>query len=228
MIAIIPARGGSKRIPRKNVKLFHGKPIIAYAIQAALNSNLFEEVIVSTEDNEIAEIAKEFGATVPFFRSEKNADDYATTSDVLLEVLDEMEKKRKNSENVCCIYPTAPLIDSRDLKLAKDIFIEGEFDSLISCVAFSFPIQRAFILDSNKEIKLLHPELIHTRSQDLETTYHDAGAFYFFNVKSFRNNKSLWSGKIGSYELTETKVQDIDTIEDWKLAELKYSLLKNG
>lgn len=228
MIAIIPARGGSKRIPNKNRKLFHGKPIIAYSIEAALKSGLFEQVIVSTDNEEIARIAKECGAEVPFIRSDKNSDDFATTSDVLLEVLSDFEKNGQVFENACCIYPTSPLIDFKDLVQAKALFGKEKFDSLISCVCYSFPIQRAFRLKDNKEILLLQPDLIHTRSQELETTFHDAGSFYFFNVPKFQENKTLWSGRIGSFELPETKVQDIDTMEDWKLAELKYTLLKNA
>lgn len=228
MIAIIPARGGSKRIPNKNMRLFHGKPIIAYSIEAALKSGLFEQVIVSTDDQRITEIAKEFGAQVPFLRSDKNSDDFATTSDVLIEVLSDFEKNGKFFESACCIYPTSPLIDFKDLVQAKALFEKEKFDSLISCVCYSFPIQRAFRLKESKEISLLQPDLIHTRSQDLETTFHDAGSFYFFKVHEFQENKTLWSGRIGSFELPETKVQDIDTMEDWKLAELKYTLLKNA
>lgn len=228
MIAIIPARGGSKRIPNKNRKLFHGRPIIAYSIEAALKSGLFERVIVSTDNEGIAAIAKEYGADVPFLRSDKNSDDFATTSDVLIEVLSDFEKNGQVFRKACCIYPTSPLIDFKDLIQANTVFEKEDFDVLMSSVCYSFPIQRAFRVKKNKEINLLHPELIHTRSQDLETTFHDAGSFYFFKTPEFLQNKTLWGGKIGSFELPETKVQDIDTMEDWKLAELKYTLLKNA
>ena len=222
MIAIIPARGGSKRIHRKNIKSFHGKPIIAYAIETAILSNLFDEVIVSTDDEEIAEIAIKYGAKVPFYRSQNNSNDFATTSDVLLEVIDHYSG---NLESICCIYPTSPLINFEDLIKANALYKTGKFDTVIASVVYSFPIQRAFRLTIEKEIELLHPELIETRSQDLELTYHDAGSFYFFNVPEFQKNKTLWKGKVGSYQLPELKVQDIDTLEDWLQAEIKYSQL---
>ncbi|MBP6090275.1 MAG: pseudaminic acid cytidylyltransferase [Crocinitomicaceae bacterium] len=224
-VAIIPARGGSKRIPRKNIQLFHGKPIIAYAIETAIESGLFSRIIVSTDDEEIAQIAKNNGAEVPFLRSTENADDFATTSSVLIEVLDQLSSNGESYTSACCIYPTSPLIDSKDLKHAHDQFITNEYDVLISCVAFSFPIQRSFHLNDGSMIELNHPDVIHQRSQDLTKNYHDAGAMYFFNVQQFKASKSLWSGKIGAYELSELKVQDIDTLEDWKIAELKYSIL---
>lgn len=225
-IAIIPARGGSKRIPRKNIKLFHGKPIISYAIESALSSGLFDEVIVSTDDLEIAEIALKHGAKVPFYRSTENSDDFATTSSVLLEVILELEKESHTIDSICCIYPTSPLIGSQDLIAAEHRFKNEKFDTLISCVCYSFPIQRAFEMTETNEVQLLHPELINQRSQDLNKTYHDAGSFYFFKNNAFKKNKSLWIGNIGAYELPETKVQDIDTNEDWLLAELKFSSLK--
>lgn len=225
-LAIIPARGGSKRIPRKNIKLFHGKPIIAYAIEIAISSGLFDEVIVSTEDEEIAEIARKHGAKVPFYRSVENSNDIATTSSVLLEVIQQLENEKHSIESICCIYPTSPLINSKDLIDAEQRFKNKKFDTLISCVSYSFPIQRAFEMTETDEIQLLHPELINQRSQDLNKTYHDAGSFYFFKNDAFKKNKSLWIGNIGAYELPESKVQDIDTNEDWLLAELKYSYLK--
>ena len=224
-VAIIPARGGSKRIHRKNIKSFHGKPIIAYAIETAILSNLFDEVIVSTDDEEIAEIAIKYGAKVPFYRSQNNSNDFATTSDVLLEVIDQYSKKLKYLDSVCCIYPTSPLISSEDLIKANALFESGKFDTVMACVVYSFPIQRAFRLNSKNEIELLQPDLIETRSQDLEPTYHDAGSFYFFNVPEFQKKKTLWKGKVGSFQLPETKVQDIDNLEDWKMAESKYQLL---
>lgn len=225
-IAIIPARGGSKRIPRKNIRDFHGKPIIAYSIQAALDSGLFDKVIVSTDDAEISAIAKNCGAEVPFFRSAKNSDDFATTSDVLLEVLAQFNEANHSISTLCCIYPTAPLIQADDLRNASKVFIDGAFDTLISSVAFSFPIQRSFQLNDAQKIVLNHPEAMNSRSQDLATNFHDAGAFYFLNASSFQQSKSIWSGEIGAFVLPESKVQDIDTTEDWKLAELKYALLK--
>lgn len=224
-IAIIPARGGSKRIPRKNIKDFHGKPIIAYSIEAALQSGLFDEVMVSTDDAKIAEIAKHFGAKVPTLRSEKNSDDIATTSDVLLEVIKHYEGAGVQLETLCCIYPTAPLIDATILTDAYAHFDSEAFDVLMACVRFSFPIQRGFRLQKDQSVELLYPELIKERSQDLPTTYHDAGAFYFFKNASFKKTGNLWSGRVGAFELPESRVQDIDTEEDWKIAELKYQMI---
>lgn len=226
-IAIIPARGGSKRIPNKNINLFHGKPIIAYAIENAIHSKLFDEVFVSTDNEKIAEIAKNLGADVPVLRSEANADDYATTSDVLVEVLEHYQKINKEVDSACCIYPTTPLLSAADLIAADRVFIRNNFDVLLSCVAYDFPIQRAFELTEASTVQLREPQHINERSQDLPKTYHDAGAFYFFSVKPFLENKSLWLGNIGAYPLPESKVQDIDTPEDWTRAELKYQLLKN-
>jgi pseudaminic acid cytidylyltransferase len=225
-IAIIPARGGSKRISRKNIRDFHGKPIIAYALENALASDLFDEVFVSTDDEEIAALSKDLGAIVPVLRTSKNSDDFATTADVLEEVINYYQEKGKTVKSACCIYPTSPLIVVEDLIDAHKSFVNGQFETLISSVEFSFPIQRGFSLNNDKSIQLLHPELINTRSQDLEKTYHDAGAFYFFQVEPFMKNKALWSEKSGAYLLPESKVQDIDSLEDWKLAELKFLQLK--
>lgn len=225
-LAIIPARGGSKRIPRKNIKLFNGKPIITYSIEAALNSGVFDEVMVSTDDEEIAEIALESGAVVPILRSTGNSDDFATTSNVLEEVLSYYQGEKINITSCCCIYPTAPLISSEDLFNAFELFEKSSFDVLISSVKFSFPIQRAFQVSEKSDIQLIHPDAIKMRSQDLPSTYHDAGAFYLFNPIHFLKVKDLWKGKVGAYELPESRVQDIDTLEDWKIAELKFNLLK--
>ncbi len=224
-VAIIPARGGSKRIPRKNIKHFHGKPIIAYAIENAVSSGLFDEIFVSTDDQEIADIAVSFGAKVPTLRSKKNADDFASTSDVLLEVIEYYKGNNTPISFACCIYPTSPLISENDLRSAHSIFNSGKFDTLMSSVEFSFPIQRAFNLTESNQIELIQPEHIHSRSQDLRSSFHDAGAFYFINVKSFLTNRTLWDGEIGAYVMPESKVQDIDSLEDWKIAEIKFSNL---
>lgn len=225
-IAIIPARGGSKRIPRKNIQLFNDLPIIAYSIQSALKSGLFNEVIVSTDDKEIADIAIKYGAKVPFFRSAKNADDHATTADVLLEVIEYYLNNDLAIDFICCLYPTAPLIEASDLIAANEIFQKGSYETLISSVQYSFPIQRAFRLDASNKINLVDKQSINMRSQDLEKTFHDAGAFYFLQTAAFLKYKSMWEGNIGAYILPEIKVQDIDTAEDWKMAELKYQLKK--
>jgi len=186
-LAIIPARGGSKRIPRKNIKPFLGKPIIAYSIEAAINSKLFDEVMVSTDDDEIAEVAKKYGAKVPFMRSVKNSDDYATTADVLFEVLDNYNLKE--FDYACCIYPGAPMITKVTLSEAYDKLISHNFDSVFPIVQFSYPIQRSLKVFDAK-VSMVYPEYLISRSQDLEKRFHDAGQFYWFSILNFLKIKS--------------------------------------
>jgi N-acylneuraminate cytidylyltransferase len=174
VLALIPARGGSKRIPRKNIKEFCGKPIIAYSIEAALNTGLFDEVMVSTDSEEIAEVAKKYGAKVPFFRSEKTSGDFATTNDVLLEVIDEYEKRGERFDYGVCVYPTAPFVTAEKIKDAMEKFIESKADSLIPVVAFSFPPKRAMVI-RDERLVFEYPEFMDARSQDLEKEYHDVG-----------------------------------------------------
>ncbi len=220
-IAIITARGGSKRIPRKNIKDFLGKPIIAYSIEAAVRSGMFDEVMVSTDDEEIAEIAKTYGANVPFYRSEKTSGDFATTNDVLLEVLEEYEKKGQKFDVGCCIYPTAPFVTAEKLKDAYNKLEESGADTLIPVVSFSYPPKRALVVREGKLV-FHYPEFIDSRSQDLEPEYHDIGQFYFFKTEAFKVNKKLMLGDIVPYVVDETEVQDIDNLSDWKIAEIKY------
>ncbi len=224
-LAIITARGGSKRIPRKNIKEFCGKPIIAYSIEAAIASKAFDTIMVSTDDTEIAEIAKKYGAKVPFLRSEKTSNDYASTTDVILEVLKEYEKRGEKFDIACCIYPTAPFITADRLKEGIRILTAGDTDTVIPVVDFSYPPQRAFHM-IGENIEFLYPEYSFSRSQDLEKHYHDAGQFYVFNVERFKENKNLLMGKIKPLCISEMEVQDIDTEVDWLLAELKYKLLQ--
>ncbi len=223
-LAIITARGGSKRIPRKNIKEFCSKPIIAYSIEAALKSGAFDEVMISTEDKEIAQISEGFGAKVPFFRSEKTASDYATTADVLLEVLDEYEKRGMHFDMACCIYPTAPFITSERLKEAVETLRKSDADTLIPVVGFSYPPQRALVIEDGKLV-FKYPEYLVSRSQDLEKHYHDAGQFYVFKTKAFKETGNLMKGNIIPMVLDEMEVQDIDTQHDWELAQVKYKLL---
>ena len=225
-LAIIPARGGSKRIPRKNIKSFLGKPIIAYSIEAAMDSGLFDEVMVSTDDEEIAEIAREYGATVPFFRSEKTSDDYATTADVIEEVLLSYREKGIEFDLACCIYPTAPLISSENLIASFNLLKSQSFDTVFPVVQYSYPIQRALKVGEQKKMSLFFEANKNSRSQDLEESYHDAGQFYSFSVTDFLKDKELWTKNTGVIVLNELKVQDIDTLTDWKLAELKYGLIQ--
>lgn len=226
-LAIITARGGSKRIPRKNVKSFCGKPIMAYSIEAAVNSGVFDTVMVSTDDEEIAEIGKEYGAEVPFFRSEATSGDYATTTDVLMEVLNEYDKRGKHFDMACCIYPTAPFVSADRLKEAVTDLEASDADTIIPVVAFSYPPQRAFVIE-NENLVFKYPENLYTRSQDLQKFYHDAGQFYVFRTDAFFKNKNLLLGNINPLELSEMEVQDIDTEVDWQLAELKYKLINEG
>ena len=223
-LAIITARGGSKRIPRKNVKPFLGKPIIEYSIDAALKSQVFSEVMVSTDDQEIADIAKKAGAQVPFFRSEATSNDYATTLDVLLEVVSEYEKRGKSFDYICCIYPTAPFITEDAIKQAMETLVNEQADTVFPVVKFSFPPQRAMIVEDGC-LKAKWPENTQKRSQDLEPFYHDCGQFYCLNVKSFLEQKAIMMKKVLPFYQDEINVQDIDTLEDWKIAEMKYQIL---
>ena len=224
-LAIITARGGSKRIPRKNIKEFCGKPIIYYSIKAALESGIFSEVMVSTDDQEIADYALQCGAKVPFMRSAATANDYATTAEVLLEVLAEYKIRGREFDISCCIYPTAPFITAEKLKISYKKLVEKQADSILPVVRFSFPPQRAFII-KNSKLCYKWPENRNTRSQDLEPFFHDSGQFYMFRVNRFLEIKNLIMENTLSYEVSELEVQDIDNIEDWKLAEIKYQINK--
>ncbi|WP_353134757.1 pseudaminic acid cytidylyltransferase [Pseudopedobacter sp.] len=225
-ICIIPARGGSKRILRKNIKVFLGKPIIAYSVDAALRSGLFAEVMVSTDDEEIAEIATYYGAKVPFLRSPHTSDDFATTLDVLREVYNRYTNQNYHFKNICCIYPTAPFVNSEKLKSAYDLLINGQFDSVLPILRYSFPIQRSFIKKDEGKIAYLYEEFKNTRSQDLQPSFHDAGQFYWLKPEVLTLN-SIITARSGGIEISELEGQDIDNENDWKLAELKYELLQN-
>lgn len=223
-IAIIVARGGSKRIPRKNVRPFLGRPIIQYSIEAALKSCCFDEVMVSTDDEEIAEIARGAGAVVPFFRSERTSGDYASTADVVVEVLEAYRSNGRCFTHACCVYPTAPFVTAARLKLALELLLKGKGDAVVPVVRFGFPIQRAFrIRDGFAEF--IWPEHALTRSQDLEVAFHDAGQFYWVNVERFLELKKLFMPETLPLEIPESEVQDIDNEVDWAIAEMKYSLL---
>jgi len=225
LIAIIPARGGSKRIPRKNIKEFNGLPIIHYPIQAANKTGLFNEIMVSTNDSEIAEISLRLGADIPFLRSEYNSGDYSTTSDVIDEVLSVFGQTGIYFDYVCCIYPTAALIKSERIIQAFNLLIEKDFDSVVPVVAFSYPIQRALTIQEDK-LKFLWPENKQVRSQDLMFTYHDCGQFYWINVARFKNKKEILTENTGTVILDETEVQDIDNYTDWQIAEAKSRIFK--
>ena len=226
-VAIITARGGSKRIPGKNKKDFLGKPIICYSIEAALASGLFDEVMVSTDDEEIAQIAEKAGASVPFMRSEKTANDYATTDDVLLEVLEEYEKRGKTFIYMACIYPTAPFVTARKLQDAMQVLKENQADGVMPVVRFSFPPQRGMAI-RNGRLDYCYPENAMKRSQDLEPMYHDCGQFYVYDVETYRACRGDLPDGYFPIEVPETEVQDIDNLSDWKLAEIKYEMMEKS
>lgn len=227
-LCIIPARGGSKRIPRKNIKDFLGKPIIAYSIEVALASNLFDEVMVSTDDEEIAKVAENYGAKVPFFRSAATSDDFATTVNVLLEVVHRYEDKGMLFENACCIYATAPLIQVDDLVAGYNKLLNEERDTVFPVVSFSSPIWRGLRESNDNRIEMVWPEHLNSRSQDLEEVFHDAGQWYWFTIQRLLETKKLYSEDSGSVKLNQMQVQDIDNLVDWQLAELKYRLLNKN
>ena len=221
-VAMITARGGSKRIPKKNIKEFCGKPIIAYSIQAALASRVFDEVMVSTDSEEIAAIARQYGASVPFMRSEAASNDFATTADVLEEVLLKYHEIGKKFDFFACIYPTAPFVTGK--KLAEAMQLLKDADAVVSVVRFSFPPQRAFVIRDGLAAYQF-PQYERTRSQDLEPIYHDCGQFYCCKTERFLEKHSLILPKTKPYELPEEEVQDIDTMSDWEIAEAKYTVL---
>lgn len=223
-LAIITARGGSKRIPRKNSRPFLGKPIIAYSIETALASGLFDTVMVSTEDDEIADIAQHYGALVPFRRTSRTADDFATTADVLTEVLTRYAALGQNFTYACCLYPTAPFVTQSLLQQAFDRLIAGGFDCVFPVQRFSFPVQRAVTFEGDK-LAWLQPEYALTRSQDLTPAFHDAGQFYAFDVAAFGRTGRLLTDNTSGIEIQEMQAHDIDTETDWQVAEFKYRLL---
>ena len=224
-LAIITARGGSKRIPKKNIREFCGKPIIGYSIQAAKDAGVFDTVMVSTDSEEIAAIAKQEGAEGPFLRSEETSGDFATTSDVILEVLLQYEARGEVFDEVCCIYPTAPFVTGEKLKDAVNVMEEKKYDSVMPVTPFSFPPLRGMVLDGDK-ISYKWEKYEDYRSQDLETIYHDCGQFYVLNTEVFKQTKKLVTKNTGAIEISELEMQDIDNEIDWKLAELKYELLR--
>ena len=224
-LCIIPARGGSKRIPKKNIKSFLGKPIIAYSIEAAIQSKLFTEIMVSTDCQETAEIALRHGAKVPFLRSKENSNDFATTYDVIKEVIDEYKKDGVNFENICCIYACAPFVTANNLKYAYQELINKQVDTIFPIIEYSFPIQRAVKIH-NEKIELFNIDHLNTRSQDLEKSYHDAGQFYWMKSENILNKGRIITDNCSGIIITELEGQDIDNEIDWELAELKFKLLK--
>ncbi|MGA1824432.1 MAG: pseudaminic acid cytidylyltransferase [bacterium] len=223
-VAIIPARSGSKRIPQKNIRNFLGKPIIAYSIESALKSNLFQEVMVSTDSREIAVIAQSYGARVPFFRSKEKSDDHAGLFEVALEVLTRYEEKKIFFDNVCMILATAPFINRHILKRTYELFVSNDFDTVFPICRFRYPILRSLKIEDGK-IRMIWPENMHTRSQDLPDAYHDAGLFYWGRRNTIARKKSFFTDNSMGLVIKERYAHDIDTDEDWEIAELKYKIL---
>ncbi len=225
-LCIIPARGGSKRIPRKNIKAFLGKPIIAYSIEVALNSGLFDEVMVSTDDAEIAEVAKKYGATVPFLRSEKTADDFATIAEVISEVLDFYNVRGMKPEIICCLFATAPFLTTELISEGMHNVSEGKYDSAFTVQKFGYPIFRALKKNENGNLEMFWEQYLNTRSQDLPTAFHDAGQLYFAKAHALIAEGTFFTKNSTGIELSPKQAIDIDTPEDWEFAEKLYSILK--
>ncbi len=223
-LAVIPARGGSKRLPAKNIRDFAGKPMLAWSVEAALESALFDTVMVSTDSEEIAVVARAAGATVPFLRSAQTADDHAILLDVMAEVVDRYEANGHWFDRLCCILPTAPLLRAATLRHAADLMESGAFDTVFPVVAFGYPIQRALRRDETGQTAMRQPEQYATRSQDLEPAFHDAGQFYWMTREVCVNRQPIFAGRAGSFVIDAMDAQDIDTLTDWRLAELKMQL----
>lgn len=224
-IAIIPARGGSKRIPGKNIREFVGKPIIAYSIEAALESKLFSEVMVSTDDEVIGEIARSYGASVPFLRSPQNSGDQSTTVDVILEVLDAYAELNLAFDSGCCLYPTAPFCTPHLIQRGYDLLTQSGSDTAFPIVAFDYPIQRSLQLTATGKVEMVWPEFLLSRSQDLPKRYHDTGLFYWFLTEKIKTEQRLFGENSAGLVISELECHDIDTPDDWEMAEIKYRRL---
>ncbi|WP_372932134.1 pseudaminic acid cytidylyltransferase [Shewanella putrefaciens] len=224
-IAIIPARGGSKRIPRKNIKLFHGKPMIAWSILAAQQAGCFQRIIVSTDNAEIAAVAQEYGAEVPFVRPAEIANDYATTGEVMSHAITWLNQQGQMPERVCCLYATAPFVEPEDLRQGLALLTaDSQCQFAFSATRFGFPIQRAIKLNASGQVSMFHPEYLLTRSQDLEEAYHDAGQFYWGKASAWLTKEPIFAGNSKVVLLPSLRVQDIDTPDDWLRAERLFAL----
>ncbi|MBP2447318.1 pseudaminic acid cytidylyltransferase [Rhizobium leguminosarum] len=224
-VCIIPARGGSKRIPRKNIRPFRGRPMLLWSVEAALMSGAFDSVLVSTDDDEIAEVARAAGAEVPFLRSARTSNDYASTADVLEEVLGQLGKIGHNYTLGCCLYPTAPFVQGEDLANGRARLEDSDFDVVMPIAAFSYPIWRSLARDAAGRVLLNFPENLNVRSQDLPTAYHDVGQWYWFRTAAFLRTHVLMGSNTGSIVVPAERMQDIDTEEDWAIAEYKHERL---
>ena len=225
-LAIIPARGGSKRIARKNIRSFAGRPILAWSIAVAFESGLFNEVMVSTEDPEIAEIAREAGASVPFMRSAKSADDHTPIADVLHEVADQYAKNGQHFSKICCLFATAPMMQSSDLRDGLALLEGGAFEVVLPVARFAYPIQRSLVRLADGRTTLLNPEHANTRSQDLPEAYHDAGQWVWVRSEYLATRRPLLGSETGSLVIDPNRVADIDTEDDWQCAQWKFERLQ--
>jgi len=224
-VCVIPARGGSKRIPRKNIKEFYGKPMIAWSIDAAKSSGIFDRIIVSTDDDEIANVAKASGADVPFMRPAALADDYVGTMPVIAHAIQWYIDRDEKPDHVCCVYATAPFISANDINRGLDVLLQCRADFAFSVTSYAFPIQRAIRIKNDQYVEMFQPEYFNTRSQDLEEVWHDAGQFYWGNASAWLEEKTIFKGNAVPVILPRHRVQDIDTQEDWERAELMFSAL---
>jgi pseudaminic acid cytidylyltransferase len=224
-VCIIPARGGSKRIPRKNIKLFHGKPMIAWSIETAIKSGCFDRIICSTDNEEIATVAREYGAEVPFLRPEKLADDYSGIIPVVAHAIEFLKKDKVKLDLVCCIYATAPFVQTADIRESLERIVNSDADYCFSVTSYSYPIQRSIRITQEKRCEMFQSEMFNRRSQDLEEAFHDAGQFYWGKADAWLENREIFSKQSIPYILPRYRVQDIDTEEDWVRAELVYYAL---
>lgn len=224
-LCVIPARGGSKRIPRKNIKQFCGKPLIAWSIEKAIESDCFDKIIVSTDDIEIANIAKKCGAEVPFIRPRELSDDYTSTTEVISHAIKFQIENSKKPSIVCCIYPTAPFVQTNDIKHGLEILKTGGVDYVFSVTTFAYPIQRSFRMTKDQKIEMFWPEYLNSRSQDLEEAWHDAGQFYWGITNAWLEKKSVISKNSKPIRLPRYRVQDIDNYEDWERAEWMFKIM---
>ena len=226
-LAVIPARGGSKRIPRKNIKPFCGKPMIAWSIEAALQSACFDQVLVSTDDAEIADVARQYGADVPFIRPAELSDDHTGTIPVIRHAIEWFNRQGKTVEQACCLYATAPFVRAQDLRQGLEILIGADCDYAFSVTSYAFPIQRAIRLTHQGRVEMFHPENFNVRSQDLEEAFHDAGQFYWGRAEAWLQGKKIFSQGSMPVILPGHRVQDIDTPEDWVRAEWMFKAMQS-
>jgi pseudaminic acid cytidylyltransferase len=224
-VAVIPARGGSKRIPRKNIKIFCGKPMLVWSVEAALKSGCFDQVIVSTDDVEVADVALQYGAQVPFMRPKALSDDHTGTTAVITHAINWLAEQSQKPEQVCCLYATAPFVSPIDLSNGLTVLTDTGADYAFSVTSYAFPIQRAMRITASGRVAMFNPVNFNTRSQDLEEAYHDAGQFYWGQADAWLQNKMIFSAASVPVKLPRHRVQDIDTPEDWRQAEVLFKAI---